>query len=220
MGEPQSIGAVIDTDRLREAASRHAGTSADNPKIADDRRRSAELLAQLETVRDRRWRDLIPPRFHDATVDDLTGNLRAAADRWIDGGLAANVILLGPVGVGKTHTGVAFARAAFDAGRTIRFVSTDELLEGLRPSGGIRWRPDRVDVLVLDDLGREKPTDWSATTLDGIIDRRWKAELPTIVTSNLDPDALATHVGPRLWSRLYDSAVRHTVAGDDRRIRR
>jgi len=217
MSEPERIGDTAVIDDMRAAVARRAAAADEDIRLAEDRAAAQALLGRLTGVRETRWRDLIPRKFWHATVTDLEGDARDAADRWVIGGMAANVILLGPTGVGKSHTAVALARAAFDAGMTVRFVSTVEILEGLRPGGGVRWRPDRVDVLILDDLGVEKPTDWSGATLDGIIDRRWKDDRPTIVTSNLDATELEMHVGPRLWSRLYDGAVRHRVVGDDRR---
>lgn len=217
MAEPQRLADTATIERVRAAIERRAAAAADDARLAEDRAASDDLLRRLMSVRENRWQDLIPRRFWTATIADLEGDARAAAERWIDTGMNANVILLGPTGVGKTHTAAALARCAFDAGSTVRLCSTEELLHGLRPGGGMRWRPERVDVLVLDDLGVEKPTDWSGATLDGIIDRRWKDARPTIVTSNLAPDVIEQHVGPRLWSRLYDGAVRHRVVGDDRR---
>lgn len=211
MAEPERIGAsaVID-DVRRQAATRPADDSAD---VGAD-----ELIARLELINDRAWRRRIPRRFHTATVDDLEGSMLHVAQRWITGGMSDNVLLLGPVGVGKTHAAASLCRAAHDAGRSVMFTPTVELLEGLRPGGSLPSRPERVDILVLDDLGVEKPTDWAGQELDRLINRRWSDGRPIIVTSNLEPSVLAEQVGPRMWSRLYADAIRHTIAGDDRRM--
>lgn len=216
----ERLGDTAVIGEMRAAMERRAKAASDDPRLADDRAATDALIARLKGVREERWRRLIPRRFWDARVDGLTGEAAAAAHEWTATSMTANVILLGTTGSGKTHTAAALARQAFEAGRSVRLLSTVELLEGLRPGGNIRWRPDRVGLLILDDLGVEKPTDWSGSVLDGIVDSRWKEDLPIVVTSNLDAGALEAHVGPRLWSRLWDGAVAYNIVGTDRRERR
>jgi DNA replication protein DnaC len=161
----------------------------------------------------------MPHRFAHATLTDLSGNVRQLAGRWTDGGMNANVLLLGNVGVGKTHAACAMARQAWTAGSSVSFVPVVELLDQLRPQGdpGAYDRAVGVNVLVLDDLGGERPTDWTGERLYAIVNRRWLEMRPTLVTSNLAPDVLEEQVGPRVFSRLYHEALRLTVGGNDRR---
>jgi hypothetical protein len=161
----------------------------------------------------------IPSRFAGARLGQLDGHIRELATSWVDGGMNANVVLLGSVGTGKTHAACAMAIAAHQAGSTVVFAPVVELLDGLRPGGDPQamHRAIHANVLVLDDLGGERPTDWTGERLYAVINRRWLEQRPTIATSNLAPDALEAAVGPRAWSRLYHGALRLRVAGDDRR---
>lgn len=161
----------------------------------------------------------LPRRFAHAHTDQLTGDVATLAADWTNTGMNANVLLLGTVGVGKTHTACALAREAWNAGSRIWFTPIVELLDLLRPTGDsdALQRATNVDVLILDDLGGERPTDWTGERLYAIVNRRWLEQRPTIVTSNLAPDELEKAVGPRVFSRLYHDALRLTIGGHDRR---
>ena len=161
----------------------------------------------------------VPRRFKTADMTQLEGDVAALANEWIVGDMSENVLLLGAVGTGKTHTACAMAKQAWDSGLSVSFLPVVELLDQLRPDGvkDALSRVVKVDVLVLDDLGGERPTEWTGERLYAVINRRWLEERPTIVTSNLSPDGLEKAVGPRVWSRLYHGALRLTVGGEDRR---
>ena len=67
-----------------------------------------------------------------------------------------------------------------------------------------------IDVLVIDDLGKEKKSDWTRQTLFDVINHRYEHQLPTIITTNLvsesgdDFSELANHVEGAVWSRLCE----------------
>jgi DNA replication protein DnaC len=68
-----------------------------------------------------------------------------------------------------------------------------------------------ADLLVLDDLGAEKTSEWVEETLNLIVNTRYNERRITIFTSNYeikddltDPDSLAVRVGFRMWSRLHE----------------
>jgi hypothetical protein len=143
-------------------------------------------------------------------------------------------VLYGPRGVGKTFAGVWALRELL-----VRHM-TDQ-----RPSGGIPAEPamfvlastfarlsgyNRDDrewfermcdcgVLMLDDLGAEAQNQFSATMLDELLTRRHAARLRTIVTSNLDRDALAKRLGERLYDRIRTSCVAAQCVGESLRKR-
>jgi DNA replication protein DnaC len=70
---------------------------------------------------------------------------------------------------------------------------------------------------VLDDLGAEKPSEWTCEKLLELVDERYVQARPTIVTSNLPPNKLSTHVGERVASRLAEMCTVVPVVGQDRR---
>lgn len=194
-----------------------------------------------EQWRSERWSRIVPSRFAWATLDDFTDPAAAtyaptiAADlaQWARGH-GGNLLIFGPVGVGKTHAAIATARARFfDHAADVRFYPVVELLDALRPGGdedGALRRLCKVDLLVIDDLGSERPTDWTAERMYALINRRWLDESPTIFTSNLWPTkatadsnadvgmTLDEAVGPRVFSRLVGSdSIVLRMTGPDRR---
>lgn len=199
------------------AATDQAAARAATRDPDEDARRVAveaeyELRRRLEA-----WPRYVPKRFADAQVEDLTGDLAAIADEW-DG--QSNVLLLGGVGVGKTHAAVAMARMIYETEPVlVEFRPAVELLDDLRPGGPERTMESACDVgvLILDDLGRERPTDWTGERLYRLVNRRWLEERPTLVTSNLSAEDLEQAVGPAMWSRLWHGALAMELAGEDRR---
>jgi len=69
-----------------------------------------------------------------------------------------------------------------------------------------------VDLLIIDDLGKEPATEWVISTLYGIVNERYERELPTIITTNYADEELArrlsrngdTTTGEAILSRLHE----------------
>lgn len=79
---------------------------------------------------------------------------------------------------------------------------------------GYSW----VDLLVIDDLGAEKVTDWSRQLLYLLIDRRYRNGKQTIITTNLTPSQLAETIDARIVSRLAEMGVVIELKGSDKRL--
>lgn len=175
--------------------------------------------AGVVDVRGDRWRAICPRRFHAADVS--TVDLGDAYTGWCERRDAGNLMLLGPVGVGKSWAAAAAARSRFvDSGDDVVWTSAIELLDRLRPGADDPVDVGRVctvDVLVIDDLGAERPTEWTAERLLRIVDARWAEMLPTVVTANRGRAGLVDALGERTVSRLYDEATVVVITGDDRR---
>lgn len=125
--------------------------------------------------------------------------------------------LAGPVGVGKTHLAAAVACEWLEGGRRVSFITAQGLLNRLRDAydSGRRFsdelaRFERVDLLVLDDLGMEKGTPWGESVLDGLIDSRYINRRHTIITTN----ARGQDLTPRMASRLRDRRIGRVVQVD------
>lgn len=168
-----------------------------------------------------RWGSIMPARFAWAKLDDCTdAPARRALSEWSSTVAPGNLCLFGPVGVGKSHLAVAACRQAHDAGLQVRFYPVVELLDLLRPGGpeGILYELAEVDRLIIDDLGSERPTEWTAERLYALVNRRWLEERPTIITANGGPPELREAVGERMYSRIVGSgATVLRLTGNDRR---
>lgn len=183
--------------------------SATEPVSGDD----------LAAVRQRHWSRIAPSRLAWATLDDFDGRNHERLADWSTHPAGRNLVLAGPVGVGKSHAALAACRVLHDRGWSVEFVPVVELLDRLRPGGDPSAFEDAigVDVLIIDDLGSERPTDWTAERLFAVVNRRWLEEHPTVVTTNLAADALEAAIGERMFSRLVGGAVTLRLTGDDRR---
>lgn len=221
--EPQRAPLGKTVEQILEE-QRAAPSAAEVAAWAEADEKAAEIR-QLERA-ESEWAERIPRRFRDARLNDFDFSGDAAIDQiiadldaWADQRSRSNVVILGPVGVGKTHLAVGAARLRHFNGEFVSFWPVVELLDALRP-GGDETAADRARdaaVLVLDDLGAERPTDWTAERMYALVNRRWLDERPIICTTNLPVEDLNAAVGPRLYSRLAHDALPIRLAGKDRR---
>lgn len=181
-----------------------------------------------EARRAARWEQAIPNRFRWVNLGQLDHRQDPSTlGLWAQAGASTNLIISGPVGTGKTFAAIAAARARHDAGEEVHFWPIVDLIDGLRDELGnpeLRQKLfDRLtadaDVLILDDLGTHRTTEWADERLYAILNRRWMDEKPTIATTNLSEQKFRRVMGERLMSRLMDDATLVVLDGTDRRIR-
>lgn len=119
------------------------------------------------------------------------------------------LVFIGEFGSGKTHLAAAIANAVQKRGEDVMFVTVPDLLDYLRTTfnpGSNSTFENRFQIvreaplLVLDDLGTESATAWAKEKLFQIINHRYIARMPTVVTS---ARAMEDH-DARLRSRLLD----------------
>jgi DNA replication protein DnaC len=138
------------------------------------------------------------------------------------------LVLAGSYGVGKTHLAYAIAGALLRRAVPVYAASVPEMLTMIR--GGFSDRQGytaeqrlaalrTIEVLVLDDWGTEKGSDWVSETMFTVLNSRYNERLATVITTNLSPTELAQR-DARLASRLLDAGLSRVlvlVAGDYRR---
>lgn len=135
------------------------------------------------------------------------------------------LFLFGDPGNGKTHLLGAAFYALLDAGKAPIYTVTPLLLDyiqkGIEAKGENEYaaRFDAVrecPILILDDLGAEKRTEWKDERLFALIDYRYRLKLPLAVATNLRPDELAKRIGSRLQDQRLSRMV--LMLGRDRRL--
>ncbi|MFL6416262.1 MAG: ATP-binding protein [Bryobacteraceae bacterium] len=128
------------------------------------------------------------------------------------------LLIWGSNGIGKTHLAVAAFRRILDQGVEGRFINYQGLLELIRSGydkafGESRTQKyveiEQVPLLLIDDLGANRITDWVKDTVTHLISFRHDHQLPTIVTTNYRPsptedDYLGDRIGERAASRLRE----------------
>jgi DNA replication protein DnaC len=70
-------------------------------------------------------------------------------------------------------------------------------------------------VVAIDDIGRERETDWAQSMLDQLLERRTLAGRTVLLASNLTDEGLEQHLGDRLWSRLRANTRPVVMTGKD-----
>lgn len=143
------------------------------------------------------------------------------------------ILLSGSVGVGKTHLAVSILKGLTERGFTCLFYEFGSLLKEIQDSYNSNTKTSELgvlapvfnsEVLVLDELGASKPTDWVRDTMAHIINTRYNDRKLTIFTSNYADErkndreeTLEDRIGVRLRSRLFEMCKTITISGDDYR---
>ena len=171
--------------------------------------------------------ELLQPSLHRALM-----NTKKFVEEYplVDVGL----LYLGRCGVGKTHLAVAALKELIKKGIPSLFYDFRDLLKEIQDSYNPNTRTSELkilapvfeaEVLVLDELGASKPTEWVQETMTHVINKRYNEKKVTIFTSNyLDipigtayDETLTDRVGVRLRSRLHEMCRLVMMEGDDYR---
>ena len=142
----------------------------------------------------------------------------------------------GTNGTGKTHLAAAIALQLINEGIPVICKTSSDLLLDIKKSfdrDGARESDvldiyKRVDLLIIDDLGKEQCSDWSMSTLYSILNDRYEDMKPTIVTTNYSESGLVAALTPKgfdnskitaIISRLREVSTVMTMAWADIRGR-
>lgn len=215
MSEPARISLSLPDARRRLMRAANTGTGDElDPELAEVRRSGmAEILAGA-------WSRTVPSRCAGATWDRVHDAAREKLQAWSAMSKPVNLTVLGPVGTGKTSAAAVALRTAHDASLEVKFALVTDLLNQLHPGGPEGYLDDLccADRLLIDDIGKEVKSPWTAAQIDHIISVRYNEERPLVVTSNFSQKDLSDHLGPHAASRLFgDGAVVVVMRGDDRR---
>lgn len=187
-------------------------------------------------------RALIPPKFVGKTFEDykVTPENKVAVEgaKWfVDEKPTRGLYLFGEVGTGKTFLAALIAQEYVAKGKSVVFGDVPSLLADLKATFGKGGTEDLLNrycdcnLLILDDIGAGKVTDWNVGVLYQIINARYNADKLTIATSNCDfnglEDVLTVRdsygrivdalTGKRIVSRLKEMTYPLFIEGTDRR---
>ena len=207
--------------------------------------RAARLLARAK----------IPPRYEHCSLDSYDTAFRGADRSLAAAHLMARkfvedypvntegkgLLLSGSIGVGKTHLAVGILHAlVMLKGAQSLFCDYRELLKEIQHS----YNPQvamtelqvlepvfKAEVLVIDELGAQKPTDWVWDTVALILNTRYNLKRTTIITTNFADrapgtasqigdkreESLGDRIGERMRSRLSEMCVTIEISGQDLR---
>jgi len=139
-----------------------------------------------------------------------------------------SIFITGPVGVGKTHLAVAFMRQTmFKSVNEQRFFTANDIILKLKSTinsdtkteaGVFSELKARMKMLIIDDIGTERPTEYAMQAWYKIIDDRYSIMAPTIYTSNLSIPEFAERYGDRMASRLSSGLI-IKLKGTDYRLK-
>ncbi len=141
------------------------------------------------------------------------------------------LLLMGSVGIGKTHLAISILKGLTERGFSCRFYEFGALLKEIQNSYNPISKVSELkvlqpifdaEILVLDEIGASKPTDWVRDTMAHIINTRYNDKKLTIFTTNyLDErkaerdETLEDRIGVRLRSRLFEMSKTVNLNGED-----
>lgn len=169
----------------------------------------------------------IKPRFIDAE-SPMAARILEGVRRGV------GAYICGPVGTGKTHLASAVARMAVDEGMSVRVTDMLGILAAFKATYGgegsedaVLGRLSRCRLLVIDDLGKEAPTEWTLGQVFRVVNDRYENMRPVVVTTQFGKSdlirRLARHgdaeTAVAIVSRLSETCRKVELTGTDRRLR-
>lgn len=130
------------------------------------------------------------------------------------------LLLFGNVGNGKTFAAACIANALIDKGYPCLMERLPDIAQGIFDGDFTCHDFNKYPLLILDDLGAERKTEYMQEIVFSVIDSRYRARLPLIVTSNLTAEAIknpADIAYQRIFSRLLEMCLPVECNGEDRR---
>ena len=157
--------------------------------------------------------------------DDMSDVLDTCLDFAQNFGTGANLLLTGGTGLGKTHLSSAIAQKVIDKGYTVVYESAQTVFDAFESVRFGRGNDNTdkyitCDLLIIDDLGTEFSTQYTAAVLYQLLNQRLVNRKSLVLSTNLSGKELEKRYGDRIHSRLLGSFDTCIFSGNDvRRIK-
>jgi len=203
------------------------------PTCSDERERAKQAEAEAERKRreaERRAADAkaagVPKRFRGCSfenyfavtaeqTEELTVAMEFATEISTGRSNGKGLVLAGKPGTGKTHIATAIVQHLLDRGFKARYVSSAGLIDMIRATWGkgaaktteqvVDELGERLDLLVVDELGASGGSDNEKDILFRILDKRYAEVMPTVLLTNLGSKEFASFVGDRILDRMREA---------------
>lgn len=205
----------------------------DQDKLAEEKAQQerAEKLLRIERLRIEGFDRSEMQRWTFAADDQQQPKLRRAMQAYAEHfeefkESGKGLLLFGDVGTGKTFAAACVANALIDQGVSVLMTNFSRIINRIQSSFDGRQEYidslNNFDLLVIDDLAAERNTEFMNETVYTIIDARYRAGLPMIITTNLNANTMMQEqdaARKRIYSRILERCHPIEVKGADRRVR-
>lgn len=200
----------------------------------------AELRAEIEWLEDAikrrnaraertRSASLVGDRFKERTFENFDESAQPKAygicKRYADNfdnlkdGEKNSIVLMGNCGTGKTHLACAITNQLIDRGVAVLFGTYADHLNKIKAEfgsgGNYLEQMQTAPLLVVDDYGQEKLSEWVDEIWYSVVNYRYEHRLPMIITSNLSPIQFMQSNGNAIQSRFSEMSAIVKVEGKD-----
>ncbi len=180
----------------------------------------------------------VPQRFKSATFNnynpvDNSMALNKSKNFVEDFPNTKGLLLTGPVGTGKTHLACAIANELLERLYSVYFGNVVDIMSFIKSTysknseiaedEAINLMTDKVDLFIIDDLGKQNETSYTSSMLYQLINRVYENKKPIIITTNENSTELAGKLGDRgqaTVSRITQMCEPVVFKGEDWRLKR
>lgn len=201
---------------------------AERLRKEEEERKEQERLKKIEEIRRRCFQDEAMRNWTFANDDMSNEKITKVMQKYVENFLelkkqGKGLLLYGQCGTGKTYAACEVANALIDRGYSVLVTNFARLLNELQ---GTYERQEYIDevnrnaLLIIDDLGIERDTPYAREQVYNIVDARYRAGLPMIITTNLTMDKIkATHDidNMRIYDRILERCFPVEINGENKR---
>lgn len=186
----------------------------------EERRRIRIENLRVSGIADDSLRDV---RFEESDGCENIQKCQAFVDHWDEiKEQNTGLLMSGPVGTGKTYAAACIANALIDRGVPVLMTNFPTILSTSKfEMNELVRQAMEYDLIIVDDLGVERDTEYSSETVYQFIDACYRRKKPMIVTTNLSLKDLRVQEGLR-YKRIYDRVLQMCVpmvfTGESRRV--